>query len=305
MNISKKALMSFLMALTSLIAMAQPYYHIMKEVDGKLIEDTVYNGKNYNIKIDMNEPKPKDAIGDKITVPCSGRSFYFTKHGNVYYNNLEGKFYFEKNQFKFDMEFPKHIGYFYYGNDIKSCIDKNSGWSSKEKQMFYFANPDNLGKLQEDLGNERWGVLTDCEWDYVCKNFGEAGWIVGGFPYYFIDTTPDKSLLRTIESKNGGKTMSAADLESYLESYEDRGLVCLPPTGYMDYSDKYKHEVIYSIFYYGYYWTSTYQGYYYYYGRPKYADYMYFNSTGSGTSYGLLTTRNRLAVRLVVLAEDD
>lgn len=147
--------------------------------------------------------------------------------------------------------------------------------------------------------------MTDCEWDYVCKNFGEAGWIVGGFPYYFIDTTPGKSLLRAIESKNGGKTMSAADLESYLESYEDRGLVCLPPTGYMDYSDKYKHEVTYSIFYYGYYWTCTYQGYYYYYGRPKYADYMYFNSTGSGTSYGLRTTRNRLAVRLVVFAEDD
>ena len=37
MNISKKALMSFLMALTSLIAMAQPYYHIMKEENGKLI----------------------------------------------------------------------------------------------------------------------------------------------------------------------------------------------------------------------------------------------------------------------------
>ena len=69
MNISKKAIMSFIVALTSLVSMAQPYYHIMKEENGKLIEDTVYNGKDYNIKIDMvNEDKPDDAIGNKITV---------------------------------------------------------------------------------------------------------------------------------------------------------------------------------------------------------------------------------------------
>lgn len=42
MNISKKALMSFLMALTSLISMAQPYYHVMKRDGSNLIEDTVY-----------------------------------------------------------------------------------------------------------------------------------------------------------------------------------------------------------------------------------------------------------------------
>ena len=53
MNISKKAILSFIVALTSVISMAQPYYHIMKEENGKLTEDTVYNGKDYNIKIDM------------------------------------------------------------------------------------------------------------------------------------------------------------------------------------------------------------------------------------------------------------
>ena len=53
MNISKKAIMSFIVALTSVISMAQPYYHIMKEENGKLTEETGYNGKDYNIKIDM------------------------------------------------------------------------------------------------------------------------------------------------------------------------------------------------------------------------------------------------------------
>lgn len=42
MNISKKVIMSFIMALTSLISMAQPYYHVMKRDGSNLIEDTVY-----------------------------------------------------------------------------------------------------------------------------------------------------------------------------------------------------------------------------------------------------------------------
>ena len=50
MNFSKKAILSFIVALTSVVSMAQPYYHIMKEVNGKLIEETAYNGKKYNIK---------------------------------------------------------------------------------------------------------------------------------------------------------------------------------------------------------------------------------------------------------------
>ena len=37
MNISKKAIMSFLMALTSLVAMAQPYYHVMKQGDNRCV----------------------------------------------------------------------------------------------------------------------------------------------------------------------------------------------------------------------------------------------------------------------------
>ena len=42
MNISKKMIMSFIVALTSVVAMAQPYYHIMKEINGRLIEETKY-----------------------------------------------------------------------------------------------------------------------------------------------------------------------------------------------------------------------------------------------------------------------
>ena len=70
MNISKKTILSFIVALTSVVSMAQPYYHIMKEENGKLTEETAYNGKDYNIKIDMveAEKKPVGAIGGKITI---------------------------------------------------------------------------------------------------------------------------------------------------------------------------------------------------------------------------------------------
>ena len=234
MNISKKALMSFLMALTSLISMAQPYYHVMKRDGSNLIEDTVYNAKTYKIKVDMDKPRPKDAIGDKITVPCSGRSFYFTNKGNVYYNDLEGKFYFEKSQLDYPTgKYSKdHCGHFYWGKTIEGCIDfyyKELNPNDTETD-FYFANPANLPKLKEDLGNEEWAVLSYCEWEYVCKYLGEYGWEVDGKPCFLIDTTQGKSLLRAIESKNGGKTMSKEDFEYY----ETQGLVCLPASGYRD-----------------------------------------------------------------------
>ena len=93
MNISKKALMSVIMALTSLVSMAQPYYHVMKRDGINQTEEAVYDAKTYKIKVDMNKPRPKDAIGGEITIEgynCDysplKRSFYFTKHGNVYYN---------------------------------------------------------------------------------------------------------------------------------------------------------------------------------------------------------------------------
>ena len=82
--------------------------------------------------------------------------------------------------------------------------------------------------MQEDLGNEEWAVLSACEWAYVCANLGEYGWKVDGKTCFLIDTTPGKSLLRTIESKNKGKFMSKDDFEYY----EAKGLVCLPATGY-------------------------------------------------------------------------
>ena len=218
MNISKKAIMSFLVALTSVISMAQPYYHIMKEENGKLTEETGYNGKDYNIKISMEGPKPKDAIGDKITVPCSKRSFWFTNKGNVYYDKSKGRFFFEESQ----LDYPKgtlnknHCGHFIFGGTIRNIVDKDlfsdySGkWDDLTEEYFYFNNPKNLPKLQEDLGNEKWASLTSCEWTYVCRNFGER-WTIDEQVCYLIDTTPGKSLLRAIESKNGMMAIISAN----------------------------------------------------------------------------------------------
>ncbi len=233
MNISKKAIMSFIVALTSVVAMAQPYYHIMKEVDGKLIEDTVYNGMDYNIKIDMvNEDKPDDAIGNKITVEgydCYDskfkRSFYFTNKGNIYYSR--GSFYFEKSQLDCSNNTSNHIGLFRWGRTLDECLSKSTKlyWAHNySEQEFYFANPKKFSMLR---GNKKWAVLSVCEWRYVCEKLGECGWKVDGKTCFLIDTTPDKSLLRTIESKNKGKFMSKDDFEYY----EAKGLVCLPATG--------------------------------------------------------------------------
>ena len=126
MNISKKALMSFLMALTSLIAMAQPYYHVMKQDGSNLTEEARYNSNKYKIRVDMDKPRPKDAIGGKIILEsydCDKsplqRSFYFTKHGNVYYNNSEGKFYFENSQLDYPRRYSKdHCGHFCWDSNL-------------------------------------------------------------------------------------------------------------------------------------------------------------------------------------------
>ena len=271
MNISKKALMSALMALTSVVSMAQPYYHVMKRDGSNQTEETVYNAKNYKIKVDMDEPRPKDAIGGKITIASTWnclrsqlkRSFYFTKNGNVYYNKSEDKFHFEKSQ----LDYPSgklnydHVGHFHWGSSIKECVDIESfGYTDcGSETTFYFANPDSLGRLQKDLGNERWTVLSACEWLFVCNVLGEYGWIVDGKACFLIDTTPGKSLLRTIETKNGGKTMSKEDFESY----EAQGLVCLPTSGvYYDKAQDGKGGYfIWDFFtgqgYYGNYWTCT------------------------------------------------
>ena len=303
MNISKKAILAFIVAFTSVVSMAQPYYHIMKEVDGKLIEQTVYNGQDYKIKIDMGKPEemPVGTIGGKITVECDcnlsklKRSFYFTKKGNVYYNSITDKFGFEESQ----LDYPSywydlnHCGHFVWAQKIEDCVDPNTHvfyWSNVTETYFYFANPDNLPKLQEDLGNERWAVLSYCEWDYVRKNLGENGWTVDGKICYLIDTTPGKSLLRAIESKNGGKTMSKADFESY----EDKGLVCLPACGYRT-SWSFNWQVDR-----GYYWSST-PGVVYS-GWPG-----YFSFIKHGVDYGCLSGEGgsiAYAVRLVVLADD-
>ena len=306
MNISKKAIMTFIVALTSVISMAQPYYHIMKEENGKLTEETGYNGKDYNIKISMEAPKPKDAIGDKITVPCSKRSFWFTNKGNVYYDKSKGRFFFEESQ----LDYPKgtlnknHCGHFVFGGTIRIIVDKDnrfsdySGkWDDLTEEYFYFNNPKNLPKLQEDLGNEKWTVLTSCEWEYVCRNFGEM-WTIDGKKCYLIDTTSGKSLLRAIESKNGGKTITKEDVESY----EDKGLVYLPASGDIG---PYDGNSIRNQGNEGRYWSCTptedrfIQNYWY----RNYAGMMIFANWNSGGISSCIRTE-RAAVRLVILAED-
>ena len=301
MNISKKAIMSFIVALTSVVSMAQPYYHIMKEENGKLIEETGYNGKDYNIKISMEGPKPKDAIGGKITIesnycdmPSLKRSFWFTKHGNVYYDESQDRFYFEKSQ----LDYPSgtysknHCGHFCWGRTIEECIAhhySNLSFSATETS-FYFANPENLPKLQEDLGNERWAVLSYCEFYYVMTTLCDPNWKVDGKWVNLIDTTPDKSLLRAIESKNGGKTMTKADFEYY----EAQGLVCLPCAGRRAWRSEF--ELVGRI---GEYWSCTPH-------NPR-NDYAYYARATYGSNNGIISWTSRtqgMAVRLVILADE-
>lgn len=303
MNISKKALMSFIMALTSLTAMAQPYYHVMKREGIILTEDTVYNAKNYKIKVDMVKPRPKDAIGGRITLEhydCNKsslkRSFYFTKHGNVYYNNSEGKFHFEDSQLDYPSSLSNtdHCGYFYWDDNINGCIDVSSLELDENatETTFYFADPANLPKLKEDLGNEDWAVLAACEWDYVRENLGECGWKVDGKTCFLIDTTPDKSLLRAIESKNGGKTMSKEDFTLY----EAQGLVCLPATGLIRNSNFYGRNTT------GNYWSCTPSNDQLSNGVVAGVRFMTFDSSVSRVWHGA-NRRLGYAVRLVILAD--
>ena len=308
MNISKKALMSFHMVLTSLVAMAQPYYHIMKEENGKLIEETGYDSKDYKLKIDMDKPKPKDAVGGMITIESYDcdmsplkRSFYFTKNGNVYYNKVYDALFFDDNcEYEiraYYSDYHREIcGHFYFCKNLKECVDRRT-WAGRSycqtETDFYFANPENLPKLQKDLGNERWGVLSACEWDYVCKALGESGWTVDGKTVFLIDTTPNKSLLTELRNKNRGRTSNLTVGE--FRSLAARGLVCLPACGYFD---GYKVEKMGS---YGYYWSCT----------PSTKSRMHevwamkFGSKNAGMTYDdLYYSLHGAAVRLVILADD-
>ena len=324
MNISKKTLMSFLMALTSLIAMAQPYYHVMKQDGNNLTEETMYNAKNYKIRVDMVEPKkkiegepesepesepekPKDAIGGKITIEsydCNKsklkRSFYFTNKGNVYYDSSTGKFGFEENQFDYPVYSEyysekkyNHCGLFNWCGNLSTSIGTLFiGYvSNATETTFYFANPDNLGRLQEDLGNERWAVLSYCEWDYVLYTLGERGWTVDDKMCYLIDTTPNKSLLSELRRKNSGNPRNLS-IEEF-KSYEARGLVCLPACGCR------LRSSVYSQGSYGYYWSCTPDMY------KETGELLCFGTYASGGPYwanygGHYTSA---AVRLVILAD--
>ena len=323
MNISKKMIMSFIVALTSVVSMAQPYYHIMKEENGKLIEDTVYNGMDYNIKIDMNEPKPDDAIGGKITIESDWhctfsklkRSFYFTKHGNVYYNKSEDKFHFEKSQ----LDYPRgnysynHVGHFRWGRSIKECIELGSvgytGYCFGKETTFYFSNPDTLPRLQEDLGNEKWAVLSYCEWQYVCETLGESGWTVNNEPCFLIDATPGKSLLTELRNKNNGNPRDLSIDE--FKSLEAKGLVCLPASGDLCDRAKGMQGLIINPYFFsrgsmGYYWscTSDYtRGQVVFSNLDTYGTYhLSFESSRAGVYHGTQRYRG-YAVRLVILAD--
>ncbi len=302
MNISKKALMSVLMALTSLAAMAQPYYHVMKQDGSKLTEKATYDGQTYKVKIDMVEPevkteaRPECAIGNKITVtsgkyPYKTRSFYFTNKGNVYYNGSENKYYFENSQ----LDYPNT-----YSLDHQGHLGWGSEGNGKE---FFLTGSGNLKRLQEDLGNERWTVLNAWEWEYVCKNLGESGWTVDGKRYFLIDTTPGKSLLRAIETKNGGKTMSKEDFEYY----EAQGLVCLPPTGYRHYYESLRgYPRPYTVGTYYSFWQLELQGTcgFYWSCTPESTDLSYYVLFYLGHfAINTYYRKQGFAVRLVVLAD--
>jgi hypothetical protein len=253
MNISKKALMSFLMALTSLVAMAQPYYHVMKQDGSNQTEEAIYDSKDYKIRVDMvpAEEKPKDAIGGKITIvrydcdkSCLKRSFYFTKHGNVIYDNTEKKFYFESGQMDrigwYGVYIDKMFGpisndiyqHFKWGKTIDQCIGtRNISASVSSEEDFYFTNPKNLPKLQEDLGNERWGVLSACEWEYVIEALSEGICVCTSdicCRCLVIDSTPAKSLIKELQKK--AHNYPFLTWEEYCE-YARKGLVFLPASG--------------------------------------------------------------------------
>lgn len=272
MNISKKALMSFIMALTSLIAMAQPYYHVMKQDGSNQTEEAIYDSKNYKIRVDMvpAEEKPKDAIGGKITIvrydcdkSCLKRSFYFSKHGNVIYDNTVKKFRFESGQmdrmgwygvyrFKDGMIGSNDVyQHFKRGRTIDECIGTSYISTSASEEDFYFTNPKNLPKLQEDLGNERWGVLSACEWEYVIDALSETSIVCTSencVRCLLIDTTPGWSLLKDWHKQTNYPFMS---WEQY-EKYKRQGLVFLPASGRRGTNGK-----IDSSGEIGYYWSCT------------------------------------------------
>jgi hypothetical protein len=299
----------------------------MKEVNGKLKEEEVYDGKDYNIKIDMDksEYRPEDAIGNKITIEsnwqCSvsqfKRSFWFTKHGNVYYNRSEDKFHFENSQ----LDYPSgnynydHVGHFHWDTNIEGCIQLGSygGGGFGSEWIFYLADPINLPKLQEDLGNEEWTVLSACEWEYVCETLGEYGWTVNNEPCFLIDATPGKSLLTELRNSGHSSNLSIEEFKSL----EPQGLVCLPASGTLsDKSwtlDRKGHWItlitprLTGQGFCGYYWSCTPDANYHsgmYYGGNYGSWFMEFNSSEAHVYHGPMRG-NGYAVRLVILADEE
>ena len=203
MNISKKALMSFLMALTSLTAMAQPYYHVMKRDGINLTEEAAYNAKKYKIKVDMIKPAPDGAIPGKVDLTdysCNGitRSFYFTKFGNLYIDTNEtetvdgqvmGKFKQEEKQYTCAQTGAKaqeewnagHKAYFAWAKSYDLCCLAyftiegyvHDAKANDQEGDFWISQKDTQKKLKRDLGNQEWAVLSKCEMGYIMSKLGD------------------------------------------------------------------------------------------------------------------------------------
>ena len=271
MNISKKAIMSFIVALTSVVAMAQPYYHIMKEENGKLIEDTVYNGMDYNIKINMIEPAPEGAIPIKIDLTdysCEGltRSFYFTKFGNLYIDTNEtetvdgqvmGKFKQEEKQYTCAQTGAKaqeewnagHKAYFAWAKSYYWCLGTFTSvplmdaTGDEQEGDFWISQKATQEKLKRDLGNQEWGVLSHCEMGYIMSKYGSKK---GNYKIYTDNTYSTLvsnncymiDLQTTFDESGKPKTHPLLDqIKDYklsveeFENLEAQGLVCLPAAG--------------------------------------------------------------------------
>ena len=333
MNISKKALMSFLMALTSAVSMAQPYYHVMKRDGINQSEEAVYNAKNYKIKVDMVKPAPEGVIPVKIELTdysCYGltRSFYFTKFGNLYIdtNDTEtvngkvmGKFKQEEKQYICAQTDTKaleewnsgHKAHFLWGKSYNKCLriyenhSLNDGTTTDDESSFWISQKETQKKLKRDLGDQEWAVLSRCEMEYIVNKFGSKA---GNYKIYTDNTYSTLvsnncymiDMQTTLDERGNPKTHPLLDqIKDYklsveeFENLEAQGLVCLPAVGYCSTS----LANYYNQGTGAYYWTCT--------PYPDNENALAMAFIWSSTKYRLQYINRRFgaAVRLVVLAD--
>ena len=271
MNSSKKTLMSFLMALTSLTAMAQPYYHVMKRDGINQTEEAAYNAKKYKIKVDMIKPAPEGAIPGKVNLTdysCDGltRSFYFTKFGNLYIDTNEtetvdgqvmGKFKQEEKQYTCAQTRAKayeewnagHKAYFawarsyYWCLGTFTCVTTMDATGDEQEGDFWISQKDTQKKLKRDLGNQEWAVLSKCEMSYIMHKLGNKRerykiYTDNTYSTLVSDNCFMIDLQTTFDESGNPTTHPLLDqIKDYklsveeFEKLEAQGLVCLPATG--------------------------------------------------------------------------